>query len=147
MNKYQGQIFLVVLTMLFGSGIGLCQSQTVSVSIPSLHVTRRERVVGFEIHVTSGRVARLSDVPIGWNVSIDNDASWNAVAKGSLTVGAAALDANFFRNFMVIEKNESLGIPFDVRGEVVVTEDFATERRIKITLNDLALVKLPRKRG
>lgn len=113
--------------------------QTMSISIPALHAASKERVVGFEIHVKSGRIAQLPNVPIGWNVSVDNDASWNTVIKGTSTVGAAAVDQSFFRGFLVVEKNESLGIPFDVEGEIVVTEDFTTERRIKVGIKDLVL--------
>jgi hypothetical protein len=135
----------LALAASLGIGVGLAHAQTISVSIPALHMTSTERVVGFEIHITSGRVARLSDLPIGWNISVDNDASWNTVVKGSSTVGAAARDASFFRRFMIVEINESLGIPFDVQGEVIVTKDFATERRIKIALKDLAITKLSAK--
>jgi hypothetical protein len=113
--------------------------QTMSISIPGLHAASKERVVGFEIHVKSGRIAQLPNVPIGWNVSVDNDASWNTVIKGTSMVGAAAVDPRFFRGFLVVEKNESLGIPFDLEGEVIVTEDFTTERRIKVGIEDLVL--------
>ena len=121
------------------------RGQTLSVSIPTLHATSKERVVGFEIHVTSGRIAELPKVPIGWDVSIDNNASWNTEIKASSTVGAAALDPTFFRDFLVVEKNGSLSVPFDIRGEVVVTQDFATERRIKIAIKDFTLKELARR--
>lgn len=115
------------------------QAQPYVVSIPSLHVSANERVVGFEIHVRSGRIAQLLKVPAGWNVSVDNDASWNAVVRGSATVGAAAVELAFFTDFLVVEKNESLGIPFQAEGDVIVTKDFATERRIKIKIEDFVM--------
>lgn len=113
--------------------------QTVSVSIPNLQTTAKERVIGFELHITSGRIAAVPNVPIGWQISIDNDASWNTVIKASSTVGAAALTGDFFRKFLVVEKNTSLGTPFGVHGEVAVTENFATARRIRIAMADLAM--------
>jgi hypothetical protein len=121
------------------------RGQTLSVSIPTLHATGKERVVGFEIHITSGRIAQLPKVPIGWDVSIDNNASWTTEIKASSTVGAAALDPTFFRDFLLVEKNRSLSVPFDIRGEVVVTEDFAAERRIKIEMKDFSIKELGHK--
>ena len=133
------------LTLVLASVGQMTHAQTFSVSIPSLHTSRGERVVGFELHVTSGRVAQIPNVPIGWNVYVDNDPSWNTAVTGSLIVGAAALGPNFFRDFLTIEKNESLGIAFDVQGEIVVTTDFATERRIRIATEDLVMKKVTAK--
>ncbi len=110
--------------------------QTLLVSIPDLHVSGKERVVGFEVHVVSGRIAALPNIPIGWNMSIDNNPSWTTEIVASVKVGAAAVDPGFFREFLLIEKDESLGVPFQMSGEVVVTEDFATERRISIGTKD-----------
>jgi hypothetical protein len=135
---------LALAVLLLGVG-QMVRAQTFLVSIPSLHTTSKERIVGFEFHITSGRVAQLPDVPIGWNVSVDNDPSLNTAVTGSLIVGAAALDRTFFRDFLVIEKDKSLEIPFDVQGEIVVTTDFATVRRIKIATKDLVMKKVTAK--
>ncbi|MGA2086665.1 MAG: hypothetical protein ABSG60_14235 [Terracidiphilus sp.] len=118
-------------------------AQKYSVSIPSLKLTANERVVGFEIHVNSGRIARVPNIPIGWSLSIDNDASWTTSIKALVTVGAASLDAKFFRRFVVIEKNGSLGVPFSVRCDVIVTKDFKTERHIEVAPKELILEQLP----
>jgi len=145
-NKKSKRVFpsvvltAVVLTLLSWSNAA--QGQTMSLSIPALHATSKDRVVGFKFHVKSGRIAQLPNVPIGWNVSVDNDASWNSVIKASSTVGAAAVDPSFLRGFLVVEKNEALGIPFDIEGELVLTEDFKTEKRVKVGVKDLAMKNL-----
>jgi len=125
-----------VLMLLGGSLAVKCQ--TLSVSIPSLHATAKERVVGFEFHVRSGMIARLPNVPYGWSISIDNDPSWNTVIRGSIAVGAASVDPEFFRDFLVIEveKNAPSDMKFDLQGEVIVTEDFVNEKRIKLENSD-----------
>jgi hypothetical protein len=139
-------VSLTLAVLLLSVGL-TARAQTFGVySIPAHHKLK-ELIVGFELHITSGRVAQIPDVPIGWNVSVDNDPSWNTAVTGSLIVGAAALGPRFFRGFLVIEKNESLGIPFDVQGEIVVTTDFTTERRIKITAKDLVMKKVATKGG
>jgi len=62
------------------------------------------------------------------------------VVRASSRVGAAAVDASFFKNFIVIEKNESLGLLFDVSDDIVVTRDFVKERRIHVSMKDATLV-------
>jgi len=117
------------------------QTQRLSVSIPSLKLTANERIVGFDIHVQSGVIVELPKVPFGWSLSIDNDPSWKTRVSGSLSVGAAALGPDFFRDFLVIdvEKDAPADVPFALHGEVIVTSDFATERRVKLGMKDFVL--------
>jgi hypothetical protein len=132
-------MILAVAFLAFLNFSPIAHGQTVFISIPSLHVSAGERVTGFEIHVTSERNAALPCVPIGWDVPVDDNPSWNTVLRASVKVGAAALSPSYFANFLVAEKEKSLGIPFDIRGEILVTKDFRAERRIKIGLKDLTL--------
>jgi len=112
--------------------------QILSVSVPKLSLAKGERIVGFEVHLKAGRIALLPNIPIGWNMSVDNDPSWETVVKGSIEVGGAATDADFLREFMVIEKEPetSSDSRFELSGEVVVTADFKNERHIKLTMRD-----------
>jgi len=141
-SKSLKRVYIVIacaaLVLLCGAK---AQSQIVSVSVPALHVAKSERIVGFEIHVRSGRIALLPNVPIGWNISVNNDPSWNTVVKGSIDVGAAAMDPEFLRDFLVVEveKDAPSDMPFDLQGEVVVTSDFVAERHIKLTMKDFAI--------
>jgi len=109
-------------------------------------MTGNERIVGFEIHVHSGRVAQLPNVPIGWNISVDNDPSWETSVTGSISVGSAAVNANFLRGFMVVEaqKDAPSDLPFDLQGEVILTSDFVKERRIKLTMKDFQIKRVRR---
>jgi hypothetical protein len=113
-------------------------SQNMLVSIPSLSIQKNERIIGFEIRVRSGRIAQIPNVPIGWNVFVDNDPSWNTVVKGSIAVGAAAMDADFLRHFIIVEAEEGApsDMPFALQGKVVVTSDFSSERTIPLIMKD-----------
>jgi len=134
-----GLVAFASLTPLFLHASHEARRQTLSISIPNLQVSDKERVVGFAIHITSGRIAALPNIPIGWDISVDNNASWNTEIKASTTVGAAALAPAFFREFLVVEKNESLDVPFQISGEIVVTENFATERHSQIGMKDFSI--------
>ena len=118
------------------------RGQRLLVSIPALKLEAKERIVGLDIHVRSGMIVQLPKVARGWSISIDNDPSWNTRISGSLAVGAAALDVDFFRDFMVVEvEDPPWGPPLDLSGEIIVTSDFLTERRIKLGKKDFVLVK------
>ena len=121
------------------SGFG----QTYTVSIPSLSLKNGERITGFEFHVQSGRIACLPNVPIGWNIQIDNDPSWNTSISGSFEVGAAALYPTYFKDFLFIEKEKDapLDLPFDLHGEVIVTSDFIKERKLSLKMQNFSIVR------
>jgi hypothetical protein len=112
-----------------------------TLSIEALHITPGERVVGFDLMITSGRVAKVLKAPIGWSISVENDPSWNTKISGSILVAAATVNPSFFHDFAAIEKNETLGSVFHVRGDVIVSRDFVKERRIPITMRDVVLTR------
>jgi hypothetical protein len=109
---------------------------TLLVSIPSLHLQKNERIVGFELHVRSGRIAKMPNVPIGWSISIDNDPSWDTSLKGSIIVGAAALDTDSLQHFVIVETEVDSDRPFDLRGTVFASTDFVNVRKISLSAKD-----------
>lgn len=125
---------------------GQAQCQSLSVSVRALPVTTAERIAGFEIHVRSGRIAQLPNVPIGWTITVDNDPSWDTVIRGSIAVGAAAENADFLRHFMVVEaeKDADGKTHLELRGEVIVTSDFRTEKQIKLLPSDFVATETRR---
>jgi hypothetical protein len=122
-------------------GIGAIHSQTYTVSIPSLAINNHERIVGFEIKVHSARIATLMNAPSGWNFTIDNDPSWTASISATVEVGAAALDRGFFQRFVRIEQSPEKDVRIELEGEVIVTADFVSQRKIKLRNVDFKLVR------
>jgi hypothetical protein len=113
--------------------------QFVSVSLPALRIAAGERVVGFEFEVTSGRIAQITDIPIGWNISVDNDASWDTKIHASVLVAAAALDGSCFKEFAVIEKEGNTERPFEIKGKIDVSTDFSKVREIQVRMKDFTV--------
>lgn len=102
-----------------------------------------EKIVGFELKIVSGGISSLVSVPMGWNISIDNDPSWKTGVAGSVLVGAASLNINEFNNIFVVEKNELMGIKFNVEIDIIVTvtKDFDKTKTVHFELKDLILRK------
>jgi hypothetical protein len=114
-------------------------ARLISLSLPALQLAAGERIVGFHLQVTSGRIAQLPEVPIGWNISVENDPSWNTKIDASIIVAAAAVDGSFFNNFLVLEREERPETPFDVKGEISVSSDFSMVRRIQLRIKDFTM--------
>src|SRR5207249_9377087 len=118
----------------------------VKISIPSLPVIKTERVVGFDIRVQSGRIARVKDVLTGWEICVHNEPSWRSRVSGAFAAASMAVNARFFRDSMVVERDDSNSeVPFDVQGEIIVSADFETERRIEVSLKDFAVTRITEK--
>jgi hypothetical protein len=76
-----------------------------------------ERVVGFQIKAQGAGIVALRAIPMGWAINVDNDASWTTTISGTVEVGAAALDPEAFKAFMVIEKADpDLKLPMKLSG-------------------------------
>jgi hypothetical protein len=96
-----------------------------------------ERIVGLELHIVAGAFDSFDSLPVGWYITIDNDASWQTSVEANARVGAAALDMGSLRKIRVgILENEFNDLKFQVSGTVIVTTDFVNERRIELTANN-----------
>lgn len=132
-------IFVTAVVCALAVSAQSSQSQFASASLPLLRLAAGERIVGFNLRVTSGRIVQMSDVPAGWNISVDNDPSWNTKINASIAVASAAVDPPFFKDFIVIEREPGSEKPFAIAGEVLVSKDFSTVRRIKVGMKDFTM--------
>jgi hypothetical protein len=133
--------FLVLVSGAAERSAGATQphGQFVSVSLPALHIGAGERAVGFDFEVTSGRIAKITDMLIGWNVSVENDPSWNTKIHASVLVAAAALDGSYFEGFVVIGKEANAESPFAIKGKIIVSTDFSKVREIQVGMKDFTI--------
>jgi hypothetical protein len=144
----RGSSRLKAVTLLF---LLLCAAQSIAdggrrytVRVTSFPLAAKERIVSFEIQITAGIFRNIANLPPGWNLQIDNDASWNTSVTANIMVGAAALSAEEFKKLhFVIEKSEDKTLDFHVVGKVVVTEAF--EKTITEELQSSDFVLTPAK--
>ena len=98
-----------------------------AVTLPDFTLKSDECVIAFRCSVRGARIVRLSSVPDDWTVAIDNENT--STLKAHIVDGVAALrpgqtegQTNYFRNFLVIEKEASgeFALPFYVKVDVTV---------------------------
>ncbi len=132
------RLLLVVLVLTIPSLAA--SADLYDLTVKDFKLAGTERIVGYKLKVTSGRIASLGKVPIGWNVTIDNDPSWNTTVTGSIIVAAAAIKPDYFSRFIQIEKFKQEGISFDFELEITTTTDFEKEKTIILGKKHLALI-------
>ena len=131
------------MLMLLPAGVAQ-KTAEYSVRIPGLRVAPGESVVSFEIYITAGAIQSVLNVPVGWYLVVDNDASWQTKIKANTTVGAAALKPEDFKRFrFLVKKNEFGDLKFELAGTVSVTKNFQQERPIQLKMSDFALTLKP----
>ncbi len=116
-------------------------NETVSFRVPHVATSTGERIVSFEIKLTSGMVEAVSNLPMGWYVEVDNDPSWDTTIEGNIRVGAAALDPDEFRKLRITVQKDTTYSPFAVSGTVAVTTDFEKTRNIALSAADFEMSK------
>ena len=83
----------------------------------------------------------ISNIPMGWYVELDNDASWKTTIKGNTSVGAAALYPDELRKLHITVQKDTTNKPFAVSGTVAVTMGFEKTRNIPLAAADFELSK------
>jgi hypothetical protein len=96
--------------------------QSYSVSIKAPDLGPEERVAGFWIEVSGGSIRSVLSLPPGWVINIDNLSGHTSI-QGTLQEGAAAMDPDFFRDFLVVEEDMHPIALFGLQGELVLTGD------------------------
>lgn len=117
--------------------------ELLSVSIKHLLLEKSERIVGFEVKITSGEISSLPRVPSGWDIIVNNDPSSNTKIRGGIIVGAVSFDdISFFKDFIIIERADRKEPVFNIEVEIVTTIDFEKEKRYLLRKDDLLLKKI-----
>jgi hypothetical protein len=129
--------FAALLIWAFSATLASSEERNLlTVTLAHLPAQAGERIVAIEVSIAAGGVYRLDHLPMGWNFVVDNDPSWQTTVKGNIEIGAAAVDSDYFRAFMIVRRFEYSNLKFELRGRVLVTKDFLHERWISLSEQD-----------
>lgn len=129
-------MFLVAYVLMPGTPAG---GQVFDLDLSGVSVAQGERVIGFHVRLQAAKFFSIREFPIGWGLSIDNDASWRTELDALVGVGAAALDADFLDGLISVEKQEFDDLKFAVDVSIWVTKDFDSDREIVLHTPDIVL--------
>ena len=116
-------LLAVMLPVVGGAGAAETTGEY-AVSIRNLPLSAGELIVSFQIDVTAGAIQSISNIPVGWHLVLNNDASWQTRIIANSTVGAASLQPDDLRKVQfVVKKNEFGDLKFELSGVVSVTKD------------------------
>jgi len=131
-------IFFAIAACCFFFPFDMEASETFCLSLKQ-GLIDKSRITQFRITINSGRIKFMKDVPPGWDISINNDPSWNSTIHATIIVGAAALNPDKFNNLVCIEVINQQDIEFKLEGEIATTSDFKDEKIAKISNTDFIL--------
>jgi hypothetical protein len=143
MRRYRRLLLSCLAFVLFVVGADAQNNQRYAVSVDNLALTTGERITNFEIQITAGAFRDISNLPVGWEIDVDNDASWQTTVKASCQVGAASLEPKEFKKLkFLIEKYEYGDAKLGLLGTVYVTRDFKKGSRIPLKMSDFTVTPL-----
>lgn len=134
----RGFIFLAVVACCYFFPFDLKAADTFCLSLKQ-GLADKSRITQFKIAITSGRIKFMKDFPPGWDISINNDPSWNSAIHAAILVGAAALNPDKFNNLVCVEVINQQDIEFKLEGEIATTSDFKNEKIAKLSNRDFIL--------
>jgi len=143
MRRYRRLLLPCLAFVLFVVGADAQNNRRYAVSVDNLALTIDERITNFEIQITAGAFRDISNLPVGWEIDVDNDASWQTTVKASCQVGAASLEPEEFKKLkFLVEKSGGEDLKFGLGGAVYVTKDFQKGSRIPLKMSDFTVTPL-----
>ncbi len=111
-----------------------------AISIPKLKADPQGSITGLEIRINAGTVQGVQNIPIGWNMSIEDDANWISKVRGNSTIGAASLSPDELKRIVfLVRRNERENFNFDVSGTFTVSKNSERPQKIQATMQDFSL--------
>ena len=118
------------------------KSKLLTFSFPQVPLEQEERIIGFEITITSGSVRSINNIPGGWSVRLDNELSWKPVLSGKIHHGVEALtESRELHSLAVIDTDPSGEAvpPFHVEAKLFTTVNFRSTITRSFPMSDLLL--------
>jgi len=105
---------------------------------------KNEKIVGFEIIVTTGNIIAVDRIPEDWSLDLQAEISSKTTISGLSRHGAGALFAPSELPTITIRVNKPVGETaprFSVEATIHVTADFEKTLTIRLKQTDLVLKK------
>lgn len=143
-------IYFLFGVLLFYCQIGVNSKDLVKIYNLSIKksgcVNNEGRVIAFQIKLEGAGVCAISKIPEDWNYEVNCEAADAIIVKGGITHGSAALDCDYFKDFLTINSfyavdNKALKISMKVW---MVDKDEKETVKL-LTRNDLMLQKVEKK--
>lgn len=127
-----------MLALLSTAGCG-DKPDVYNVSIPAIKATSDESIINIEVAVNAGTIQAVSNIPLGWQIHIDNDANWISHVRANATVGAASLAADELKRVVFnIRRNEADNFKFTITGTAALATTFE-KRKLDLTMQDFTM--------
>jgi hypothetical protein len=143
--KIRGISFVLFLTIVFACPVGaFSPDDEVVLAFPPIKLQKGERIVGFEISVTTGHIIAVDRIPQDWSVSIQAQVSSKSAISGAPGHGAGALftAAELPKVTIRVGKPAFGNLPkFTVEATLHVTLDFEKTRTVQLRQTELLLKK------
>lgn len=110
-----------------------------NITIPALKASVDESVVFLDITVNAGTIQGVNNIPVGWQIRVENDANWISRIRANSSVGAANLGADELKRIVFnVRRNESENFKFDITGTASLSKTF-DKRKLALTIADFSL--------
>ena len=101
--------------------------------LQNLQVPLGARFVGLEVHISGGAFEGVSNMPMGWKTTVDDDPTWRADFETHSQSGAASIDEAAVEKIgLQIVKTEIGGTRFDIWGAYIMESAEGKEKRVPL---------------
>jgi len=139
--------FLINLIVCIGfasSVFALEPGDEITLSFLDAKLQNNERIVGFEINVTTGNIVAVGSIPEDWSLDLQPEISSKTKVSGSSRHGAGALFTTSELPTLTIRVKKPVGgsaPKFSVKATILVTAEFEKTHTIELKQTELVFRK------
>lgn len=144
MKTFNMILSLPLLLLISSVAFAFSPGDQVDLAFPKIQLQNGERVVEFDLTVTTGQVIGISQIPKDWSINLAAEQSSEAIVSGGCTHGAGALKntAELPRFTIKVDKPFDATSPkFSAKAKIRVTTDFEKTREIEVAPEMLVIKK------